>query len=58
MLLHGGHSWLAHGVICVVNSVNERDLNLLTNYTILEWWPTSLGAYTNRPSEPIPLADS
>ncbi len=30
----GGGAWpfLVGGVICLVNSVNERDLNLLTSY--------------------------
>ena len=39
----GGGAWpfLVGGVICLVNSVNERDLNLLNSYIILEWWPTS-----------------
>ena len=34
----GGGAWpfLVGGVICLVNSVNERDLNLLTSYAILE----------------------
>ena len=33
----GGGAWpfLVGGVICLVNSVNERDLNLLTSYTNL-----------------------
>ena len=32
----GGGAWpfLVGGVICLVNSVNERDLNLLTSYAI------------------------
>ena len=32
----GGGAWpfLVGGVICLVNSVNERDLNLLTSITI------------------------
>ena len=31
----GGGAWpfLVGGVICLVNSVNERDLNLLTSHT-------------------------
>jgi hypothetical protein len=31
----GGGAWpfLVGGVICLVNSVNERDLNLLNSYT-------------------------
>ena len=39
----GGGAWpfLVGGVICLVNSDNERDLNLLTSHTIPEWWPTS-----------------
>ena len=38
----GGGAWLflAGGVICMVNSVNERDLNLLNSYT----WGTTFGA--------------
>ena len=33
----GGGAWpfLLGGVICLVNSVNERDLNLLNSYTEL-----------------------
>ncbi len=33
----GGGAWpfLVGGVICLVNSDNERDLNLLNSYTIL-----------------------
>ena len=33
----GGGAWpfLVGGVICLVNSVNERDLNLLNSYTKL-----------------------
>ena len=33
----GGGAWpfLVGGVICLVNSVNERDLNLLNSYVIL-----------------------
>ena len=32
----GGGAWpfLVGGVICLVNSVNERDLNLLNSYVI------------------------
>ena len=32
----GGGAWpfLVGGVICLVNSVNERDLNLLNSYAI------------------------
>ena len=35
----GGGAWpfLAGGVICLVNSVNERDLDLLNSDTILGW---------------------
>ncbi len=35
----GGGAWpfLVGGVICLVNSVNERDLNLLNSCAILEW---------------------
>jgi hypothetical protein len=34
----GGGAWplLVGGVICLVNSVNERDLNLLTSYANYE----------------------
>ena len=34
----GGGAWpfLVGGVICLVNSVNERDLNLLNRVAILE----------------------
>ncbi len=33
----GGGAWpfLVGGVICLVNSVNERDLNLLTSFFML-----------------------
>ena len=33
----GGGAWpfLVGGVICLVNSVNERDLSLLTSYAML-----------------------
>ncbi len=37
----GGGAWpfLVGGVICLVNSVNERDLNLLNRYAnLLGWW--------------------
>ena len=39
----GGGAWpfLVGGVICLVNSVNERDLNLLTSPAIPEWPATS-----------------
>jgi hypothetical protein len=40
----GGGAWpfLVGGVICLVNSVNERDLRLLNSYAILfEWYATS-----------------
>ena len=39
----GGGAWpfLVGGVICLVNSVNERDLNLLTSHAIPEWPATS-----------------
>jgi hypothetical protein len=35
----GGGAWpfLVGGVICLVNSDNERDLNLLNSYTNLGW---------------------
>ena len=39
----GGGAWpfLVGGVICLVNSVNERDLNLLNSYAVPERWATS-----------------
>ncbi len=39
----GGGAWpfLVGGVICLVNSVNERDLDLLNRAAILEWSDTS-----------------
>ena len=40
----GGGAWpfLVGGVICLVNSVNERDLRLLNSDAILfEWYATS-----------------
>ena len=39
----GGGAWpfLVGGVIFLVNSVNERDLNLLNSYVILESRATS-----------------
>ena len=35
----GGGAWpfLVGGVICLVNSVNERDLNLLNSTLIFNW---------------------
>ncbi len=35
----GGGAWpfLVGGVICLVNSVNERDLNLLTSFSNYYW---------------------
>ena len=35
----GGGAWpfLVGGVICLVNSVNERDLNLLTSLLVNHW---------------------
>ncbi len=35
----GGGAWpfLVGGVICLVNSVNERDLNLLNSYLRFLW---------------------
>ena len=35
----GGGAWLflVGGVICLVNSVNERDLSLLTSRSNLDW---------------------
>jgi hypothetical protein len=29
-------------VICLVNSVNERDLNLLNSYYHISWWDNFL----------------
>ena len=40
----GGGAWpfLVGGVICLVNSVNERDLNLLNSYmNLYDSWATS-----------------
>ncbi len=36
----GGGAWpfLVGGVICLVNSVNERDLNLLNSWPKLRFW--------------------
>jgi hypothetical protein len=36
----GGGAWpfLVGGVICLVNSVNERDLNLLNSYANFGLW--------------------
>ena len=36
----GGGAWpfLVGGVICLVNSVNERDLSLLTSYANIYSW--------------------
>ena len=45
----GGGAWpfLAGGAICLVDSVNERDLNLLTSRAVSERWirqvPSSSG---------------
>ena len=35
----GGGAWpfLVGGVICLVNSVNERDLSLLTSIANIDW---------------------
>ena len=40
----GGGAWpfLVGGVICLVNSVNERDLNLLNSYHHISWWDNFL----------------
>ena len=40
----GGGAWpfLVGGVICLVNSVNERDLNLLNSYLTISWWANFL----------------
>ena len=39
----GGGAWpfLVGGVICLVNSVNERDLDLLNSHAVPERWLTS-----------------
>ena len=39
----GGGAWpfLVGGVICLVNSVNERDLDLLNSYANPDWRLTS-----------------
>ena len=39
----GGGAWLllVGGVICLVNSVNERDFNLLNSYANPDWRLTS-----------------
>ena len=39
----GGGAWpfLVGGVICLVNSDNERDLNLLNSYSDFVGWATS-----------------
>ena len=39
----GGGAWpfLVGGVICLVNSDNERDLNLLNSYVNFGWRSTS-----------------
>lgn len=39
----GGGAWpfLVGGVICLVNSVNERDLNLLNSDAHFDAWNTS-----------------
>ena len=41
----GGGAWpfLVGGVICLVDSVNERDLRLLNSYAndLGHWWATS-----------------
>ena len=54
----GGGAWpfLVGGVICLVNSVNERDLNLLTSRNILtdvEYFLEGLFAYSGRKFEAI-----
>ncbi len=43
----GGGAWpfLVGGVICLVNSVNERDLNLLISYANLGFGPS--GSWLN-----------
>ncbi len=44
----GGGAWpfLVGGVICLVDSVNERDLNLLNSYANRLIWGAAIGACT------------
>ena len=55
----GGGAWpfLVGGAICLVNSVNERDLNLLIMYAQFKDWETLLrgtvGATSRRKFEAI-----
>ncbi|KAD0299849.1 hypothetical protein E3N88_44480 [Mikania micrantha] len=52
----GGGAWpfLVGGAICLVNSVNERDLSLLTSYVEMFW---ADARYTDVFNEYIALAD-
>ncbi len=49
----GGGAWpfLVGGVICLVNSVNERDLNLLTSFPIFLWGILLRGTMGFKPME-------
>ena len=53
----GGGAWpfLVGGVICLVDSVNERDLSLLNRLFIFEWigFLEGLFGYTGRKFEAI-----
>ena len=47
----GGGAWpfLVGGVICLVNSVNERDLSLLNSSAIPEWYDFLEGQWVSSP---------
>ena len=47
----GGGAWpfLVGGVICLVNSVNERDLSLLNSSAIPEWYDFLEGLWVSSP---------
>ncbi len=47
----GGGAWpfLVGGVICLVNSVNERDLNLLTSLLMYNWYDFLEGLWEINP---------
>lgn len=47
----GGGAWpfLVGGVICLVNSVNERDLNLLTSPVVHNGWYFLEGLWDRSP---------
>ncbi len=49
----GGGAWpfLVGGVICLVNSVNERDLNLLTSSSMISWEILLRGTMGFKPME-------